>query len=307
MTVDPDSLVNLSVVENPNSVLAIMGRDVNSNVNLRLPVSALEEVEIRSIKDSECSIDSILSLDCQTLSSAGRRALEFAAGNSTDDYNYYTIGDDFVKQYGLQSTALMLQNSQSVVLVGVNGSEVAKNPQAFFSVQDLSADLPTSLPTNQPSSKPSYHPTAGILMTDSPSSQPITQPSAQPSRKPFINPSAIPSYKPTEIPSFNPRSQPTSHPSQEPSAQLTSNPSGQPSSRPTSTPSSRPSHHPIAGDLETSNPSSRPSINPSQSPSFKPQEIPNLILLLISHYRSRHKIRLIIFPSFKSLKELRLL
>ena len=44
LTVDPDSLVNLSVVENPNSVLAIMGRDVNSNVNLILP-----EIEPSSI------------------------------------------------------------------------------------------------------------------------------------------------------------------------------------------------------------------------------------------------------------------
>ncbi len=273
----------LEVAANPNSVAAILNLDPATNPNSRLTFSAFDSSQVTAYAtdSSQYSFDDILSGSAKTSdmqlvygAAPARRLTDSAENispyfstldvNSTYYYDEFSYGsDDSVVEdddelpdlIPLPYTMLELPSNQTVVLVGVNGTELAKSPHSFFLTSENITQLPTSQPTSQPSAQPSTHPSG--------------------------HPTYLPTIGEVIMPTTKPSSQTTANPSQ----QLTSNPTSQPSSNPTSfptkstrNPSSQPTHHPIAGDLAvspTSQPSGNPSLHPRQSPSFKPQAIPS--------------------------------
>ncbi|MBP7710698.1 MAG: peptidoglycan DD-metalloendopeptidase family protein [Rickettsiales bacterium] len=239
--------------------------------------------------------------------------------NSTDDdysYGYYGEGsdDDSVSEpeidlENLQSpyTIILLPNNQTVILVGVNATEVAKTPEVYFLTQNQLTNSPSGQPSGKPSKEPTgkpsnqpiaapsgqptgyptSHPTAGDLIMPSgqpseqpnglPTGKPSSEPSQQPSLKPFANPSAVPSYKPQAIPSFNPTGKPSSLPTGEPSKR-SKQPTNQPSrSRDTSDiPTAKPSFNPISNSPSASQTEFSTSYQPTNlRASFEPTSAPS--------------------------------
>jgi len=333
----------LEVAANPNSVAAILNLDPTTNPNSKLTFSNFDSSQVKAYAtdSSQYSLDEILSGSAKTsdmqlvygATSARRLSNSFSFedispfdisstyyndyyegtsyGNYTDDSVVEDDDDELPDLISSPYTLLELPSNQTVILVGVNGTELAKSPHSFFltsenitqsptsqpssrpsaepsslslsSAQPSSqpskqpSAIPTSEPTAQPSGQPTYLPTMTIgeiiMPTTKPSSQPSTQPTSQPSRQPFANPSVIPSYKPQAIPSFKPTSQPSSQPSAQPSIQPSAIPTGEPSSQP----SIHPTYIPTIGEviMPTTNPTSQPSAQPSTQPSDFPTGQPS--------------------------------
>jgi GH24 family phage-related lysozyme (muramidase) len=239
--------------------------------------------------------------------------------NSTDDDYSYGYGDYFddddavsdVEEIDFNNlktpiTVIKLQlnetESQTVILHGVNATEVAKLPEAYFLTQFQITNSPTSNPSKNPSGQPSSNPSS--LLTNEPTNDPSQNPSSlpsgeptsnpshkptagelimpsgsptgQPTLQPFSDPSAIPSYRPQAIPSYNPTGKPTGNPTNNPSKDPTSNPS-----RNSRFPTNIPSYSKDTSDLPTSKPSmeeltNQPSSQPSNQATNQESNFPSL-------------------------------
>ena len=318
ITVSRKDESNLRILPNPNSYTVIRG--LNDNEKAKIDILDLaSEAKIYSIDSSQYSSDDILAgkfkPSSNPLSLANyvtqnqnptewqRRLAENNSFNATDDYGSYysdnsTNNDnswqEFTTDGKYYSTLMALPNNQTVLLSGVNATELVNSPQNYFVSQEIVNEFPTSQPSTQPSdqptiqpslkpskqpisnptSQPTHHPTAGDLIM--PTSQPTIQPSSQPSKKPSVQPSSQPSFQssiePTSQPSTQPTKQPLANPSYKPTAipsfQSTSNPTSQPSVQPSSKPSESPDSVP------SSKPSSQPSEKPISNPSVQPTSQP---------------------------------
>ena len=199
-----EELTSLKVNSNPNSKLALLGTSQNSNAKISLPVASNSQVQIYSVKSSDYSLDDLLDGKFNTaaatpidVSSARRRnrrldatldangnvtnLFNSTAGNSTDD-GFYSYGDDAtavdddlttddvtnddvdLSDSDQLFTLLLLPNNQTIILPGVNATELAKTPQNYYSMS--LTPTPSLSPT---SSKPSV-----AVPTRKPTTQPIS-------------------------------------------------------------------------------------------------------------------------------------
>ena len=289
ITLNREDESNLLILPNPDSYTLVMGFDNNEKAKLDILDSA-SEAKFYSISLKDYSAEDLLAgkfkPSSQPLSLANymvdnlsveeeniilsenihqnlinaiwERKLSSNDTSELDDDQYY-YGDDDILEDDISAseetkfdvaTMMILPNNQTIALIGVNTTELIKNPQNYFLAQTI-----VGLPTAQPSTQPS--------------NQPISDPTSQPSNDP--------SNQPISDPTFQPVSDPTSQPSNDPSNQPISNPSSQPSIQPSNDPTSQLTSHPTAGDLimPSSNPTSQPFANPSAIPSYQPQAIPS--------------------------------
>jgi GH24 family phage-related lysozyme (muramidase) len=289
-TVLRDKSTSLAIAENPNSIAVLTGFDNNPGAKAILPINDQSDIQIFAITESQYSTSNLLAGKFSPVSASSSRILTvneeydlleakvgsraLLASNQTsfnstlnatnDDYyttNYYSADDystdDYVPTSILQnidqpSTVIYIPSlNQTIALIGVNATELAKTPEAYFFTQ---SQLITDNPTSQP--------------TSNPSAQPSTQPSSQPSRQPFSNPSAVPSYKPQAIPSFKPSSQPTHHPiagdlavpTSQPSVNPSLHPSQSLSFKPQAIPSFKPTQQPVE-EIRSKSPTTAPTEN----------------------------------------------
>ncbi|MES2961507.1 MAG: PT domain-containing protein [Pseudomonadota bacterium] len=299
----------LDVVENPNSVVAVLNLDPTTNPNSKVTFSAFDSSQVAAYAtdSSQYSIDALLSGEAKTsdmqlvYGAARTRRLTDGVEDVTDPY-YYSYGSNatysdyyYGSNYGNYTddsvadddelpalisypyTFLELPNNQTVVLVGVNGTELAQSPYSFFLTSENITHAPSSYPSGQPTPNPFA--ISRAEPTSQPSNQPTVPPSIQPSTQPTGEPSSQPTYLPTvgEIISTSPTSLPSS-------AQPTGQPSIQPSTQPTGEPSSQPTYLPTVGEIISTSPTSlpssaqptgQPSIQPSRKPFAHPSTIPS--------------------------------
>ncbi|MBU6139988.1 MAG: PT domain-containing protein [Proteobacteria bacterium] len=293
LSLSRDEAVDLKVLSNPNSFLALTGLDSNPNARVSLPIDHYSQICLYSSNNHDYTIDQLFDgeLDFSTTAplsisdpiSLGQLSLEeenkiladpksdsksideiwtrklgggkaindlllqserylevanFTNSTEEDDtYGYYEEGDDDIAdepEISLENsqspyTIILLPNNQTIILIGVNATDVAKTPEVYFLTQNQLTNLPSQQPSTPPSAQPTYFPSVGDLIMPSalPSSQPSNQPNAKPSLKPFANPSSIPSYKPSTIPSYESLHE-TSKPSAFPSGSSTSSPTSNP-------------------------------------------------------------------------------
>lgn len=202
--------------------------------------------------------------------------------NSTDDDYAYSYSDYYdndaidaeeinltEEKYPFTIVKLNLTEteSQTVILSGVNATEVAKMPEAYFLTQLQLSQSPTSNPSGNPSRNPSSLPSGDP--TSQPSGLPSFNPSGFPTSQPSGEPSSIPSYNPTVGDLIMPSSIPSFAPFKN-SELLTEIPSQNPSKNPSNNPSPKPS-------LKQYAPSEIPSFNPSEKLAEEPTNIPSEI------------------------------
>ncbi len=190
-------------------------------------------------------------------------------GNYTDD-SVLEDDDELPDLISSPYTLLELPSNQTVILVGVNGTELAKAPHSFFLTSENITQSPTSQPTSNPSAKPSNQPSA------IPTSEPTSQPSSNPTLFP-IKSTRNPSSQPTHHPiagdlETNPTSQPSGNPSLHPSQSPSFKPQAIPSFKPTQQPAEQiRSENPTTGNLRTARPTT---FNPVTTiPTFLPTDL----------------------------------
>jgi murein DD-endopeptidase MepM/ murein hydrolase activator NlpD/GH24 family phage-related lysozyme (muramidase) len=190
LSVSREEGTELQISENPNSYLAAVGFDSNPLAKMSLPVSGNSQIKVYSVKSSDYSLDDLLDGKFNTLaatpinvSSARRRRrldtpFNSTAGNSTDDGFYYYGDDETVVDDDLATddvtnddvdlsdsdqlfTLLILPNNQTIILVGVNATELAKSPQNYYSLSELEVESasPSSQTTTSPVPNPTLKPT----------------------------------------------------------------------------------------------------------------------------------------------------
>lgn len=268
----PGVETSLTIQENPNSILALLGLEGDvSKYKMSFPVDDISQVKTYATNSDEYSLEQLLNGEFTPQTTSIARKL--ADGNTTlDDENYYYTSyandNDYASEYyygtddfsnpinsattaqAQQYTILNLPQNQTIILVGVNATTMLQERQSYFLLESEITNSPTSEPSSQPS--------------EFPTSQPTTQPNA------------TPSLNPTKIPTSNPTTQPSSHPTHHPIAGDLISPTSQPTKNPTAIPTEKSSSHP---SLRQYSPSEIPSSNPSSNPSSAaPSSTPSQIL-----------------------------
>lgn len=236
------------------------------------------EEEVQKLMSEAEKAGRIFDLESLGLKVGANKTNSTIGNNSTDDdyaYYYGDYDDDAIDEEEINLTEkdypftviklnLTETESQTIILSGVNATEVAKMPEAYFLTQLQLSQSPTSNPSQNPSQNPSS------LPSGNPSALPSADPSSLPSSFPSSLPSGVPSFNPSGIPSSLPSGKPSSIPSHSPTAGNLIMPSSTPSFAPfkeSELPSGFPSQNP------SGNPSEKPSLKqyvPSEIPSFKP-------------------------------------
>jgi hypothetical protein len=241
--------------------LALVGLEGSEMAKVSLPVEDRSQIQVYSTTAGEYSLEELLAGDfkanpAKALELSRRlsekdqddefvleAARQLNEANFTDQssFSYSYHSDDAFDDVDLStktadqpSTILALPNNQTVILVGVNATEIAKTPESYFLTQAEITNSPSVAPTqpsNNPSGPPSFLPSGppSELPSGSPSEIPSTAPSELPSGPPSFLPSSAPSYLPNPQPSNNPVENPTNGPIEAPSSMPIPNPAPQPS------------------------------------------------------------------------------